>query len=129
MPHRLPALLVILTLGSTGAVPVAGVSAGAPGHACCRSIQAQTTSHDGCGATAPAMRCCGPAQDRGSTPQVPPAAGSTSHHSELTPLKGLAGHAPAAPVLVARTVADAFESARLKLPHDPLYLRHLVLLV
>jgi hypothetical protein len=44
-------------------------------------------------------------------------------------LKGHIGDAPSTPVLVARSVASAFEAARLKLPRDPLYLRHLVLLV
>ena len=130
MPYRLPALLLILTLGFTGFVPVAArPTSGVPDHACCRSMQAPTTPHDGCGRDAPALRCCGPASDRSSTPQVPPAGGSTSHQPELTLLKGHAGHAPATPVLVARSVAHAFEAARLKLPRDPLYLRHLVLLV
>jgi hypothetical protein len=60
---------------------------------------------------------------------VPPVNASTSHGPELTLLKGHTGHVPATPVLVARAVACAFEAARLKLPSDPLYLRHLVLLV
>jgi hypothetical protein len=130
MPHRLPALLLILTFWSTGFAPaVAGQTSGTRDHACCRAMQAAAMSHDGCGTKAPAMKCCGPASDRGSSPQGPPVSASTSHQPELTPLKGHAGDAPATPVLVARSVAHAFEAARLKLPPDPLYLRHLVLLV
>ena len=129
MPHRLPALLLILTFGYTGVVPVGEQIAGPPDHACCLSMQAPATPHDGCGTNVPVMECCGPASDRSSTPQVPPVSASTSHGPELTLLKGHAGHAPATPVLVARSVASAFEAARLKLPRDPLYLRHLVLLV
>jgi hypothetical protein len=36
---------------------------------------------------------------------------------------------PGLPALVGASAAHAFEFARLKLPHDPLYLRNLVLLV
>lgn len=129
MTHRLPALLLILTFGCTGLVPVGGQTAGLPDHACCRSMHAPATPHDECGTKVPVMECCGPASDRSSTPQVPPASASTSHGSELMLLKGHIGDAPSTPVLVARSVASAFEAARLKLPRDPLYLRHLVLLV
>jgi hypothetical protein len=129
MPHRLPALLLILTFGYTGGVAVGGPTSGLPDHACCRSMQAPATPHDDCGTNVPVMKCCLPASDPSSTPQVPPASASTSHGPELTLLKGHIGHAPATPVVVARSVAFAFEAARLKLPRDPLYLRHLVLLV
>jgi hypothetical protein len=47
----------------------------------------------------------------------------------LTPLKSNATLALPAPGPVDSSVAHAFEAARLKLPRDPLYLRHLVLLV
>jgi len=129
MFYRLPALLLILTCGLTGVVPLGEQIAALPDHACCHTMQAAATPHDGCGANVPVMTCCGPASDRSSTPQAPPASASTSHGPELTLLKGHTGDAPATPVLVARSVACAFEAAQLKLPHDPLYLRHLVLLV
>jgi hypothetical protein len=129
MSHPLPALLLILTCGFTGVVPVGEQIASVPDHACCESMKAPAAPHDGCGTRVPAMTCCGPASDRGSTPLVPPVNASTSHGPELTLLKGHTGRVPATPVLVARAVACAFEAARLKLPSDPLYLRHLVLLV
>ena len=129
MPHRLPALLLILTFGYTGLVPFGGETSRLPDHACCLSMHAAATPHDGCRTNVPTMKCCGPPSDRSSTPQVPPASASTSHGPELTLLKGHIGHAPATAVLVTRSVASAFEAARLKLPRDPLYLRHLVLLV
>ena len=129
MPHRLSALLLTVTFGCAGVVPVGEQIAGVPDHACCVSMQAPATLHDGCGPNVAVMTCCGPASDHNSNPQVPPVSASTSHGPELTLLKGHIGHAPATAVLVTRSVASAFEAARLKLPRDPLYLRHLVLLV
>ncbi len=60
----------------------------------------------------------------------PPLPGApTAHPPDFTLLKGHAAHVPGLPDLVDGSVATAFESARLKLPHAPIYLRNVVLLV
>jgi hypothetical protein len=75
------------------------------------------------------MRCCGSAPDRGTEMKAPPAGTASPQQTDLSLLKGHAAHVPGLPALVASCAAHAFESARLKLPHAPLYLRNLVLLV
>jgi hypothetical protein len=75
------------------------------------------------------MRCCAVPADHGSVSQAPPASGATSHHPDLTLLRGHGAYVPGLPDLAGASVAHAFEWARLKLPHERLYLRHLVLLV
>src|SRR5262245_21392558 len=126
---RLPALLLTVVLGFAGFAPVAAeVSTGMTGHACCRMLNTGGTTHEGCSQPA-RMSCCAPASERNGGSQAPPAQGPSSHQPDFTFLKGHAAHVPGLPALVAATVAAAFESARLRLPHDPLYLRNLVLLV
>src|SRR5262245_32371930 len=117
MPYRLAALLLILTCGFAGVVPMGEQIAALPGHACCHTMQAASTPHEGCSQPA-RMSCCAPASERNGGSQAPPAQGPSSHQPDFTFLKGHAAHVPGLPALVAATVAAAFESARLRLPHD-----------
>ena len=120
-------MLVVLVPGIAPAGVV--VSTGHGAHACCRTMHA-APSHDGCPQPAAStMSCCAPAPDRGSDTQGPPAGTTAAHQPHFTLLKGHAAHVPGAPALAGASVAHAFESARLKLPRDPLYLRHTVLIV
>lgn len=130
MPRRPLASLLTVLLLLAGMTPVAGeMSASGGARTCCRTIEA-TAPHERCPqATAPRMRCCAAPEERGAENQAPPVPGTTSHQPDFMVLKGHAAHVPGLPDLAAASVAHAFESARLKLPHDPLYLRHLVLLV
>ena len=126
--HPLASLLT-MSLLLAGMAPAADVSDSGGAHACCRTVDA-SAPHEGCPRpAAPKMRCCAPPEDRGSESQAPPARGTTSHQPDFIVLKGHAAHVPGLPDLAGASVAHAFESARLKLPHDRLYLRHLVLLV
>lgn len=130
MPRRPLASLLTVLLLLGGMIPAPGeMSASGGAHACCRTMEA-AAPRDGCPqAAAPKMRCCAPLEDRGSENPAPPAPGTTSHQPDFTVLKGHAAHVPGLPALAGASVAHAFESARLKLPHARLYLRHLVLLV
>ena len=128
MNRRLLSLVLIPVVLLAGLVPAgAGVSPGRSAHACCRTVEA--SPHDGCPQPVAAkMRCCAPEPDRNSGTQVPPAS-APLHQPDFTRLKGHAAHVPGLHALVGASVADAFEFARLKLPHDPLYLRNVLLLV
>lgn len=130
MPRRLLSLLVTLVVLLTGITPVGPVvSAAQSSHGCCRTMQS-TPAHDRCPQPAAAtMSCCAPAPARGSDTQAPLPGASTAHPPDFTLLKGHAAHVPGLPDLVDGSVAQAFESARLKLPHAPIYLRNVVLLV
>ena len=130
MSRRPLACVLTILLLLAGIAPAAGELLGNGGaHACCRTIDAGAP-HEGCAqAAAPKMRCCGPPADPGPDSQAPPAPGTASHQPDFTLLRGHAAHVPELPDVAGASVAHAFEWARLKLPHDPLYLRHLVLLV
>jgi hypothetical protein len=130
MPRRPLALLLTILLLPAGLAPAAGdVSDGGGAHACCRTMD-RGAPHEGCPqAGAPKMRCCAAPADRGAESQAPPASGATSHQPDFAPLRAHAAHVPELPDLARASVAHAFERARLRLPHDRLYLRHLVLLV
>jgi hypothetical protein len=129
MHRRVLQLVLVLAVALAGLAPVsAEVSAGMSGHACCRTMTAAGAPHGGCSQPAK-MSCCAPAPDRQTGTQAPPAQVSGSHQPDFTVLKGHAAHVPGLPARVATAVTHAFESSRLKLPHDPLYLRNLVLLV
>jgi hypothetical protein len=127
---RLFSSLLIVVVMFAGIVPAgAEVSSGARGHACCGTVE-KTESHHGCpGPAPPKMSCCAPAPDRSSETKAPPAGTTTSLRPGFTLLTGHAAYVPALPGLACESIAQAFESACLKLPRDPLYLRHLVLLV
>jgi hypothetical protein len=127
---RLFSSLLIVVVMFAGIVPAgAEVSSGARGHACCGTVE-KTESHHGCPRPAPPkMSCCAPAPDRSSETKAPPAGTTTSLRPGFTLLTGHAAYVPALPGLACESIAQAFESACLKLPRDPLYLRHLVLLV
>ena len=129
MHRRLLSSLLMIVVLFAGTAPVgAELLSPRQAHACCRTMQA--AGHEGCPQPAAAtMRCCAAAPDRGSETQAPPAGATTSHQPDLTLLRGHTAYVPGLPGLVNASVAHAFESARLKLPHDPLYLRNLVLLV
>ena len=131
MQRRLLSLPLTIVVLLAGIAPVgAELSSARQAHACCRTVQAPPAGHEGCSQTAAArMRCCAPAPDRSSETQAQPAGATTSHQPDFTLLRGHTAHVPGLPGLVNASVAHAFESARLKLPHDPLYLRNLVLLV
>jgi hypothetical protein len=130
MHRRLLSSLLILAVMLVGVAPAAAdVSPDRSAHACCRTMQA-AAQHDGCPQPiAPKMRCCAPEPNRSSGSQAPPAGTTTPQQPDFTLLKGHAAHVPGLPARVGASVAHAFESARLQLPHDPLYLRNLVLLV
>ena len=129
MRCRLLSLLLTLVVLLAGITPVGTVvSTAQSGHACCRTMQT-APAHDGCPRPAAAMSCCAPAPVRGSDTQAPLPGATTAHPPDFTLLKGHAAHVPGLPDLVDGSVATAFESARLKLPHAPIYLRNVVLLV
>jgi hypothetical protein len=75
------------------------------------------------------MQCCAPSPDRKSEAQVPPASTAGSPRPDSTLLAGHGAFVPGLPALVGAAIAHAFESARLRLSRDPIYLRNLVLLV
>jgi hypothetical protein len=124
---------VFITLSTLVAVLVGGVAplaATAPtgemaAHACCRRVAAQVAHQHGCGAVA--LRCCSTPRDR--RPEVPAPPGHTAGAPDLVPLKTLNVLETMPPAAAAWITAGAFVASRLKLPADPLYLRHLVLLV
>ena len=103
--------------------PGAGVGAATGArHACCRRVQAPAT-----GCRTQAISCC-PSPQHGGDSTLPPAASTGGTvtmqqiHIDVT-LPGVA-------LIAARTVrAHARSSAALKAPPDPLYLKHLTLLV
>jgi hypothetical protein len=130
MSRRLFCSLLIVVVMFAGIVPAgAEVSSGGSGHACCGTVD-KTESHHSCPQPAPAkMSCCAPAPDRSSETKAPPADTTRSLHPAFTLLTGHAAYVPGLPGLACESIAEAFESACLKLPRDPLYLRHLVLLV
>jgi hypothetical protein len=128
MVFRINSLLVALAVVVAGLGPLAPeLSAGdATGHACCRAMQPDG-GHRGCGGST--MRCCGSSRERGPEPSSPPASAPASHGADLTLLKGPAAHVPGLPALASAAAAHAFVSVRLNVPPDPLYIRHLVLIV
>src|SRR5215212_9525245 len=122
-------LMIVVLLAGIGPVEADVSAAGTNSHACCRTIQSQT-AHDRCPKPAAAqMQCCAPSPDHKSEAQVPPASTTNSPRPDFTLLAGHAAHVPGLPALVDASVAHAFQSARLKLPCNPIYLRNLVLLV
>lgn len=125
---RLSALLIALAVFAAGLVPAsAEVSAAGNGaHACCRTVQA-TPMPGSCHAAA--MRCCTSEPRREREPAGVPVSAPAQHAPELVLLKGFAAHAPAALAPASAMLAHPFVSARASAPPDPLYLRHLVLLV
>jgi hypothetical protein len=129
MARRLLSLVLIPVVLLGGLVPAgAGVSPNTSAHACCRTLQA--SAHEGCPRPVAAkMRCCAPEPDRDTGTQTPPASAAPLQQPDFTLLKGRAAHVPELPALIGASVAHAFAFARLKLPHDPLYLRNVVLLV
>ena len=120
-------LFTVMALLAGGIGPL---GAGTPdgdmaGHACCRRLVGQVSHQHGCAATA--LRCCSSPRDR--RPDMPAPTGHTAVCApDLVPLKGVNALATT-PSLTASVMAGAFVMSRLKLPPDPLYLRHLVLLV
>jgi hypothetical protein len=121
----------VLTMVALLASGIAPLAAGAPagdmgGHACCRRLVGQVSHQHGCAAAA--LRCCSTPRDR--RPEVPAPPGHTPAPThDLVPLKGLNAPAVTPHLLTAAVIAGAFVASQLKLPPDPLYLRHLVLLV
>src|SRR5215217_4190690 len=130
MSRRLFSSVLIVVAVFAGMAPAgADVSSPTSAHACCGTME-KTEGHEGCPLPAAAkMSCCAPAPDRSSETKAPPAGTTTSLHPSFTLLTGHAAYVPGLPGLACASIAQAFESARLKLPRDPLYLRHLVLLV
>ena len=130
MSRRLFSSLLVVAVVFAGIAPAgADVSSGTSGHACCGTVE-KAEGHNKCPLPAAAkMSCCAPAPDRSSETKAPAAGVTPSLHPAFTLLTGHAAFVPGLPGLAWASIAQAFESARLKLPRDPLYLRHLVLLV
>ena len=123
--------ITLFTLAAVLATGVAPLAATAPtgemaAHACCRRVAAQVSHQHGCAAAA--LRCCSTPRDR--RPEVPASPGHTPAGApDLVPLKMMNVLEALPPAPAACVTAGAFIASRLKLPTDPLYLRHLVLLV
>ena len=124
MVRRAASLIVALAVVmATFAWPAAHVSAvTAAGHGCCRHVQGPMA-----GCRTQAISCC-PSPQRGRDTTPPPAATSCGTTTLQLAHAGLS--LPEAALIAAKTVAaEARSFATLKSPPDPLYLKHLTLLV
>ena len=118
--------MVALLAGGIAPLAASAPGGGMAGHACCRRLVGQPSHQHGCAAAA--LRCCSTPRDR--RPELPAPPGHTPAGApDLVLLKGVNAPAATLHALTASVMADAFVASRLKLPADPLYLRHLVLLV
>jgi hypothetical protein len=111
--------LAVLVPGLAWPSPTAP-AAGMAAHACCLRAKMQ-----GCATTA--ITCC-PAPSRGHQGTTPPAPAAPASAPQQAVHASFAAEAPQASL--ARTIAfDAHAQARANAPPDPLYLKHLTLLV
>ena len=124
MPRRASSVILALAvLLATLAWPAADVAAAtAASHRCCRRVQGSTA-----GCRTQAISCC-PSPQRGHDTTPPPAATSSGTTTLQLDHAGLS--LPGAALIAAKTVAaEARSFATLKSRPDPLYLKHLTLLV
>jgi hypothetical protein len=119
-------LTASLIAGGFGPLTTLASPPGMGDHACCHRLAAQVSHQHGCAQMA--LRCCSTPRDRRPELPVPSGQGPLTA-PDLTLVKNPAGHPPALPALSPSVAAHAFVAAQLKLPPDPLYLRHLALLV
>lgn len=117
-------IVALAVLMATSAWPSADVfAATAAGHGCCRRVQGPMA-----GCRTQAIRCC-PSPQRGRDTTPPPPAATSSGTTTLQ-LAHAGLSLPEAALIAARTVAaEARSFTKLKLRPDPLYLKHLTLLV